>query len=256
MQPHKFDLKGLRCIIKDIRHWQCFNPSTIAGGIFIIKGNNGMNCHRKEKREPMYRPFLMLMIFLCLLFMPVVGKTAQYGPTEVVKKINAVLLEAMKGGDELGYAGRYRLLAPVIKNSFALSDTARIAAGRYWGTFSEEERNAYLKTYTDWTIASYAGRFNEYSGQQFRLISESAPVRGTVIVISKLVKSNKDEVEFNYQLLQVKGVWRIVDIRISGVSQLALTRAQFVSILGKSGFQGLISMLDGKIKDLAKGAGG
>jgi phospholipid transport system substrate-binding protein len=228
----------------------------ISGRIFIIKRNNGMNCHRKEKRMPKYRSFLTLVIFLCLLFVPVVGKAAQSGPTEVVKKLDTVLLKAMKGGDKLGYAGRYRLLAPVIKGSFALSETARIAAGRYWGEFSEEERNVYLKTYTEWTIATYAGRFNEYSGQQFRLISESAPEKGTVIVISKLIKSNKDEVEFNYQLLQAEGDWRIVDIRISGVSQLALTRAQFVSILGKSGFQGLIATLNSKIKDLAKGAGG
>jgi phospholipid transport system substrate-binding protein len=227
----------------------------IDGRIFIIKGNNGMNCHRKEKRMRKYRSFLLLVVFLCLLFVPVVGKAAQAGPTEVVKKLNTVLLEAMKGGDKLGYAGRYRLLSPVIKGSFALSETARIAAGRYWESFSEEQRKVYLKTYAEWTIATYAGRFNEYSGQQFKLVSESAPVRDTVIVISKLIKGNQDKVEFDYQLLQVEGSWRIVDIRISGVSQLALTRAQFVSVLGKSGFQGLITTLNGKIKDLSKGVG-
>jgi phospholipid transport system substrate-binding protein len=227
----------------------------IDGGIFIIKGKDAMNGHRKEKREPIYRGFLIPAIIICLLCIPVGGKAVQYEPKEVVKKLNTVLLEAMKGGKTLGYEGRYSLLTPVIKDSFALSNTARIAAGRYWASFSEEERNAYLKTYTEWTIASYDGRFNEYSGEQFKIISDSEPERGTVAVTSKLVKSNGDEVEFKYQLLQVGPVWRIVDIRISGVSQLALTRAQFASVLGKSGFQGLITMLNGKIKDLAKGAG-
>jgi phospholipid transport system substrate-binding protein len=131
---------------------------------------------------------------------------------------------------------------------------ARIASGKYWGTFSEDERKVYLRTYTDWSVASYAGRFNGYSGQQFRLISESPPERGTVTVVSKLIDKNKDEVEFNYQFRQVEGTWRIVDIKILGVSQLALTRVQFVSILGAKGFQGLISMLNGKIRDLSQTA--
>jgi phospholipid transport system substrate-binding protein len=216
---------------------------------------NGIYGHRSGKEETMYRCFIVLIVFLGLLFTPAVGEAEQSGPTAVVKKMNAALLEAMKGGDKLGYSGRYRLLAPVIKASFALSDTARIAAGRYWRTFTEEERNAYLKTYTEWTIASYAGRFDAYSGEEFRLVSESPPARGSVNVISKLIRSDKDEVEFNYRLMQAEGGWRIVDIRISGVSQLALTRGQFVSILGKSGFQGLISMLNGKINNLEKGTG-
>jgi phospholipid transport system substrate-binding protein len=108
-----------------------------------------------------------------------------------------------------------------------------------------------LKTYTEWTVATYAGRFDDYSGEQFKLISESAPDRDTATVSSKLIESNRDEVEFNYQLHRMEGAWRIVDVRILEVSQLALTKAQFVSILGLKGFKGLISMLNGKIKDLS-----
>jgi phospholipid transport system substrate-binding protein len=211
-----------------------------------------MICNDKENSQRTYRGFLFLVIFLGAVFLPFSGMAVQQAPSEVINKLNTVLLESMKKGNTLGYEGRYRLLAPVIKDSFAISLMARIASGKYWGTFSEEERKVYLRTYADWSVASYAGRFNEYSGQQFRLISESAPERGTVTVLSKLIDRNKDEVEFNYQFRQVEGTWRIVDIKILGVSQLALTRVQFVSILGAKGFQGLISMLNGKIRDLSQ----
>jgi phospholipid transport system substrate-binding protein len=214
-----------------------------------------VNCHWKENRRRMYRGFLLFITFLGAVFLSPSVEAMQSEPAQTINKFNATLLESMKKGGELGYEGRYRLLAPVIEDSFALSDTARLAAGRYWSKFSGEERNIYLKTYSEWTIATYAGRFDEYSGEQFKLISESAPERSTVIVISKLIKSDKDEVEFNYLFRQVKGAWRIVDIRISGVSQLALTRTQFVNILEKKGFRELISMLNGKIKDLSKGKG-
>ncbi len=211
-----------------------------------------MSCHDKENSQRIYRGFLFLVIFLGVVFSPFYGMAVQQAPSEVINKLNTVLLESMKKGNALGYEGRYRLLAPVIKDSFAISLMARIASGKYWGSFSEDERKVYLRTYTDWSVASYAGRFNGYSGQQFRLISESPPERGTVTVISKLIDKNKDEVEFNYQFRQVEGTWRIVDIKILGVSQLALTRVQFVSILGAKGFQGLISTLNGKIRDLSQ----
>ena len=47
-------------------------------------------------------------------------------------------------------------------------------------------------------------------------------------------------------------VGRIVDIRISGVSQLALTRAQFAGILREKGLEALIAMLREKIRDFSQ----
>jgi len=185
------------------------------------------------------------------IVIPFYANAMQPEPSQTINNLNAALLQSMKRGSELGYEGRYRLLSPVIKDSFALSQTARMVAGGYWKTFSEEERNVYLKTYSEWTVATYAGRFDDYSGEQFKLISESALDRDTATVSSKLIESNRDEVEFNYQLHRMEGAWRIVDVRILEVSQLALTKAQFVSILGLKGFKGLISLLNGKIKDLS-----
>lgn len=214
-----------------------------------------MNNHVKESRQGIYRCFILIIAFLGTVFMPFSGEALQNGPSEVIKYLNSSLLEAMKGGSKLGYEGRYRLLDPAIRNSFALSSMARIAAGKYWDSFSEQERKVYLKTYTEWSVANYAGRFNEYSGEQFRLISESPPESGKVTVLSKLIENDKDEVDFNYQFRLVEGSWRIVDIRILGVSQLWITKTQFVCILGMKGFNGLISMLNGKVRELSQDNG-
>lgn len=161
-------------------------------------------------------------------------------------------MESMRRAGELGYQGRYKLLEPVIKDSFAISFMANQSVGRYWKTLREEERSTFLKTYTEWTIATYAGRFGGYSGEQFELVSESEPDRGTVSVISKLIQSNKEEIEFHYKLRKMEGRWRVVDIQISGVSQLALTRSQFVDVIKNKGFDGLVSMLKGKIEGFSR----
>lgn len=212
--------------------------------------------HCRKKRTQWFRNYILfLSVFMIAIVASIPANAVQPEPSQTINNLNAALLQSMKKGSELGYEGRYRLLSPVIKDSFALSHTARMAAGGYWKTFSEEERNVYLKTYAEWTVATYAGRFDDYSGEQFKLSSESVPVRNTATVSSKLIESNRNEVEFNYQLRRMEGEWRIVDVRILDVSQLVLTKAQFVSILGLKGFNGLISMLNGKINDMSHSKG-
>lgn len=190
-------------------------------------------------------------VVICTLLSPIYARAEKSGAAVVIETFNARLLEAMKRADELGYSGRFKLLEQVIKSAFALPFMASQSVGSYWKTLSEEDRARFLKMYTEWTISSYAGNFDGYSGERFEVASESEPVQGTVSVISKLIPSRKQEVLFYYRLRKVEGAWRIVDIQISGVSQLALTRSQFVSVIKNKGFDELLSMLNGKIRDFA-----
>jgi len=193
-----------------------------------------------------------LLIVVFVLLCPVDGKAEQSGSVEVIKKFNAALMDSMKGGKELGYSGRYKLLELIIKDSFALSYMAGVSAGQYWKKLNEKERRSLVETYTEWTIATYAGRFDEYSGEKFEVLSESKLNQDNVTVVSRL-HSAKKETDFYYRLRKMDGKWRIVDIQISGVSQLALTRSQFVSVLHDEGFNALISMLKKKTANFSSG---
>jgi phospholipid transport system substrate-binding protein len=170
-------------------------------------------------------------------------------PEDAIGRFNAALLDTMKRADELGYKGRYKLLEPVIKDVFALSFMASKAMGSHWKKLTPKQQEIYLKTYTDWTIATYAARFDGYSGESFD-VSRSSPVdQETVSVKSSILKSNGERVvDFKYMLRRIAGGWRIIDIRIVEVSQLALTKAQFVGVMNKEGFDSLISMLKEKTR--------
>jgi phospholipid transport system substrate-binding protein len=119
--------------------------------------------------------------------------------------------------------------------------------GSYWKTLSPEQKKQYLDVYTDWTVSSYAGNFDGYSGEKFEIKKAEAARGDMASVVSALVLPNDDPVEFDYTLRRFQENWRIVDIKIEGVSQLALTRGQFVSIMKKKGFAGLMESLKDKI---------
>lgn len=181
----------------------------------------------------------------------VLGQPIQSRAADVIEKLNAALVESMKSGDELGFSGRYRLLEPVIKNSFDFKYIIKKVTGKYWKDMDENQRKVLLNNYTVWTIFKYAQRFHQYKGQRFEVVSETEFRPQVMSVKSNLIKANKEIIEFRYFMLENNGSWRVIDIQVSGVSNLAMNRAQFTQVLKDEGFDGLNEGLKEKIKELS-----
>jgi phospholipid transport system substrate-binding protein len=202
---------------------------------------------------PRFVSHLCVSLLMFAVLPPICATAEQLKPAEVIENFDSKLIECMKRAKELGYHGRYGLLAPVVRDSFDLPFMASQSAGSYWKTMKDEDKALLLRTYTEWSIATYAGRFDDYSGERFDVVSTSEPERGIVTVVSRLIEPHGGETDFHYKLRNIKNKWLIVDIQISGVSQLALTRSQFISVIGDKGFDGLISMLRNKIEAFSRG---
>ncbi len=175
------------------------------------------------------------------------------GATAVVAKLNRALLEVMRQAKELGYPGRYRLLEPVVKEVYDFSSISRYVLGSHWKQLAPEEKTAFIQKMTEFGIAAYAAEFNDYAGEQFKLLSEE-PFRTRLKVVRAVLEVPKEEdVQFVYILRPTADGWKIIDVRYDGVSDLALKRAQFADILAKEGFEGLLAKLDERIANYAKG---
>jgi len=189
------------------------------------------------------------ILFACLLYLPASAQAEQKEAEEVVNRMNAALLENMKRGNELGFQGRYKLLSPVLHDVFALRYMGEKTMGNYWKELLPEQQKQFMEFYSDWTISSYAGNFEHYSGEIFETHEGKQINANTVSVISKIVKDHEEAIKFDYTVRRFQDKWRIIDIRISGVSQLSMTRAQFQSVMKTKGFDGLMALLKGKIAD-------
>lgn len=187
------------------------------------------------------------VLFASLFFHPVSGRGDEQGAEDAVKRLNSALLDNMKRAQELGFKGRYKSLDPVLRELFALPYMGEKSMGSHWKGLSGEQKKRYLDLYADWTISSYAGNFDGYSGEKF-VIKAGQLVKGdTVTVISNLVIPNEEKIAFHYSLRRFQDKWRIVDITIEDVSQLVLTRTQFLSVVKNKGFDGLMVTLREKI---------
>ena len=184
-----------------------------------------------------------------------VAETAPANPQEanqVILVLHESLITVMKQATELGYDGRFERLAPVIPRAFDVEFMARKSVGRYWKRATPEDQRRFLDAFQRFMIANYAGQFDDYSGQRFEMVGAEHARMETVLVRSVLVDPDNENIELNYRLRWVAGSWKIIDVYLDGtVSELALRRSEFSSIVKNDDFEALIAAIDEKIAKLA-----
>ena len=66
---------------------------------------------------------------------------------------------------------RFRML---LNEGFDVQQIGRFVLGRYWRDATEVEQKEYLKLFEDLILATYAGRFSEYSGETLTVLDAKA----------------------------------------------------------------------------------
>ena len=196
----------------------------------------------------------VVVFITCLLATATAFAQDETGATakQVVEKFQSELIAVMKDGKQLGYAGRYEKLYEPISNSHDLTKIARIVVGKEWEKLSETQQQKLTDIFVRLSVASYAHNFKDYSGESFVFDSEEETARGGVVIHSHLVIPNDKPVKFDYMLKEKGNSWRIINIIANGVSDLALKRSEYTSILLREGFDALISKINEKIDNYSK----
>ena len=164
--------------------------------------------------------------------------------TAPVRAFYDALLDVMKRAKQLGIRGRYDALAPVIGETFDLPAMTRIAVGPRWTSIPTAQQGALVDAFSRMTIATYANRFDGYSGERFE-VDPSVESRGTgSLVHTRIVQSKGEPVTLNYLMRKSGGKWKAVDVYLTGtISELATRRSEFSAILDAGGPQALIGSL-------------
>jgi phospholipid transport system substrate-binding protein len=166
----------------------------------------------------------------------------------VVQSLHDALLDIMQAADALGFDGRRDYLEPVMSEVFDMPVIARASTGGHWRKATDAEKQRLVDVVTRLSVSTYAARFDGFSGESFRILSEEPAPRGTHLVSTEIVKTEGDPVRLDYLVRESNDGWRIVDVYLDGIySELALRRADYASTLNASGFHGLVVQLEKKI---------
>lgn len=194
----------------------------------------------------------LLILSLSLTLTSAFAQDEANSAKQVVEKFQTELISVMKEGKKLGYAGRYAKLQDPVINSHDLPKIARVILGKDREALTPDQQKTLEDVIIRLSIASYAHNFKEFSGEEFAFDSEEETQRGQVVVHSHLNIPNDKPVKFDYMLKESEHNWRIINISANGVSDLALKRSEYTSILQKEGFDSLITKINEKIDGYSK----
>ncbi len=165
-------------------------------------------------------------------------------PEKTINGLNAKLLDTMKQAQALGVQGRFNALAPVLSSTYDIQSMSRVAVGQSWDTFQPEQKAAVTDAFARMMIATYAKRFDGFSGETFEIAEITDRPPSDKMVKTRIVQSNGKPVAINYLMRKTGSQWKIVDVYLDGtISELASRRAEFTSILKTGGADALIASL-------------
>ena len=194
------------------------------------------------------RVFKLLVV--AMLVMTTTGLQAELsksdGAEQVVITLQDGLIQAMQQGQKIGYRDRLKLLATIIQQTHDLAAIIRSVLGTHWIKLDADQQQAITQAFQENSIATYADRFNQYDGEQFKIVEQAQLPRGRILIRSQLIRTDGNPVNFDYVMNKSSESWRIINIVVDGVSDLALKRAEYSAVLQKNGIAALVDMLEQK----------
>ena len=195
------------------------------------------------------RTALLLFVLLAFAVLPDGARATVGDAAETVRGFYDVLLSTMRDGPSLGAKGRYERLKPVVGRTFDLPYMARAVVGPAWANASAAEQQEMMDAFWRYVTATYADRFERFSGQQLQVLGEQARA-ANVVVDSRIVKADGKPIVIKYLMHRNGDDWRVVDVYLEGtISELATRRSEFASIVEHRGIDGLIAILDQKAQE-------
>ncbi len=201
----------------------------------------------------MKRVLYRLKTLIFLLSFAIASNPASAGPSasEVVERFQTTLIQVMQEAKTLSVQQRFDRLSPIVDKSFHIPLMIQIATGSYWKEATPPERAQLVKAFRRMSIAILATLFDGYSGEVFKRVGEKPGPQKTLLVMTKLVKSDKSTVDIAYVSRRFKENWQIIDVVVdNGISELKVRRSEYNLVLKNKGIPGLISLLTKKADEL------
>jgi phospholipid transport system substrate-binding protein len=200
----------------------------------------------------MKRPLLLLLGLALALTSRTLAGDATASPAvdtarAPIEGFYRALDASMKAGATLTLEARKQKLAPVVAETFDLPLMGAKVLGRHWRELSAADQKRWIDAFSALTVKTYAEQFHENTGLVFEVGAAQSAPGGTALVRTKLKRASDDPVAIDYRLRPAGGGWRIIDIFLNGtVSELALRRSEYTSVLERDGFGPLVATLQSR----------
>jgi phospholipid transport system substrate-binding protein len=188
---------------------------------------------------------LLAAVAAFLIAVPALAQ--ELGPDELVRKVTADVLDAIKSDKKLQEGDRRKALALAeqkILPHVDFREAAQLATGKAWQTATPEQQDRIVNEFRSMLVRIYSNAIDVYRGQTMKVLPVRLPAGATdVTVRNQYLREGRPPVAVEYAMRKGPQGWKIYDIAVEGVSLVLTYRAEFESIMRASGVDGLIRRL-------------
>ncbi len=201
---------------------------------------------------------LITAILFSLVLMPastIAQEAPQQGATQQLKvtldSILNILLDPALSKEE-NKAQRMATVSCLFRQSFDERSFCKRALGKHWKQRSAEEKEEFIKLFSNLLIETYLGRIDGYlnanssfSHKNINYLAERTGKAYTLVTTDVKIDDVK-KIPVLYRMENIDGKWMVADIAIEGISLLRNYRAQFNEIIANAGYEELLKRLQAK----------
>jgi phospholipid transport system substrate-binding protein len=136
----------------------------------------------------------------------------------------------------------------IVLDSVDLRSMSQRILSRNWQKASDEERDRFIKLFTELLETTYIDRIEEYSDERMEYVRER--IKGDRAIVDTQFITKKKQIPINYKLIRKEGKWWVFDIVIEEVSLISNYRETYSEIVMKDGIEGLLTRMENKIEEL------
>lgn len=121
-----------------------------------------------------------------------------------------------------------------------------LVLGKYWRTATPGQKVQFKNEFRRLLVRTYTTAFTEYADWNIRYLpSQGEAGSDKTMVRTEILQAGAQPVAVNYRMINSKGVWKVYDVLIEGISLLQNYRTSFTNQIAEGG------SVEQLIKDLA-----
>ena len=140
---------------------------------------------------------------------------------------------------------RRRAIRTVANDIFDFGEISRRSLAAHWQSRAPAERQEFVALFGDLLENAYISKIEGYSGEKILYVGEVAD-GGLAVVKTRIVTRQGTEIPVDYRMFRQSERWRAYDVNIEGISLVSNYRAQFNTIITRSGYTDLVAKLKAK----------
>jgi len=179
---------------------------------------------------------------------------AENGPGDFVTRLGEKTIAKLTDAS-LSPSVREDQFRDLLREGFAVETIGQFVLGKYRRAASDETVREFMEVYEEYVVSLYAKQFKHYSGQKFVVEKAVESSRhGDSMVMTKIFPNGGAEpLLVNFQVRNFGDTFKILDVRIEGVSMVLAQRDEFTSYISTNGGR-VESLIDALRQRITAGA--